>query len=188
MNVVKRRNNIIADNKRIANIFGKYFSSVFVYDNGILPACLPAYVMFPDYAMLISSDDIILAIRSLKSASSSGSNGISGNFIKNIACHLARPMSHLFNWFLASAYCPHSWKVLHVIPIYKGKSELKFIENYRPKSSISCFSKLFEKIVRNHIMSHVITNNILSDAQFGFVFVKLIPIKCFILCHSVILL
>ena len=103
-NVVKRGNNIITDNKQIANIFGKYFSSVFVHDNGVLPACLPANVMFPDTAMLISSDDVILAIKSLKSASSPGSDGIPGNFIKNIACHLARPMPRLFNSFLASAY------------------------------------------------------------------------------------
>ena len=33
--------------------------------------------------------------------------GIPGSFIKNIACHLAGPMSHSFNSFLASAYCPH---------------------------------------------------------------------------------
>ena len=42
------------------------------------------------------------------------------------------------------------------------------IENYRPISSISCLSKIFEKIACNHIMSYVI-KNILSDAQFGFV-------------------
>ena len=85
--------------------------------------------MFPDNAMLIASDDVILAIRSLKSAFSLDSDDIPVSFIKNIACHLAKPMSHFFNSFLASAYCPHSWKVSHEIPIYKGKGELTFIEN-----------------------------------------------------------
>ena len=99
MNVVKRGNNIITDNKQTNNICGEYFSSVFVHDNDVLPACLPAYAMFPDNAMLISSDDVILAIRNLKSTSSPGSDGIPGSFIKNIACHLAKPMSHLFNFF-----------------------------------------------------------------------------------------
>ncbi len=169
LSVVKRGDNIITDSKQIANNFGEYFSSVFVCDDGVLPVCLPANVMFPDNAMLISSDDVILAIRSLKSASSPGSDGIPGSFIKNIACHLARPMSYLFNSFLASAYCPQSWKMSHVIPIYKGKGEFSSIENYRPISLISCFSKVFEKIVCNHIMSYVTKNNILSDAQFGFV-------------------
>ena len=56
-----------------------------------------------------------------------------------------------------------------VIPIYKVKDELTSIENYRPISLISCFLKIFEKIVCNHVMSHVIKNNILSGAQFGFV-------------------
>ena len=43
------------------------------------------------------------------------------------------------------------------------------IDNYRPILLISCCSKIFEKIACNHIMSYVIKNNILSDAQLGFV-------------------
>ena len=152
----KRGKNVITDNKQIANIFGEYISSVFAHDNSVLPACLPANVVFPDNATLILSADVILTIRSVKSASSPGSDGIPGSFIKNFACHLARPMSHLFNSLLASVYCPYSWKVSHVIPLYKGKGELTSIENYRPKSLISCFSKIFEKIVCYCVMSYVI--------------------------------
>ena len=163
-------------------------SSVFVHDNGVLPACLPAYVMFPDNAMLISSDDVILAIRSLKSASSPGSDDLPGSFIKTFACHLARPMSHLFNSFLGFSYYPHSWKVSHVIPIHKGNGELTFIENYRPISLFSCFLKTFEKIVCNHIMSYVIKIIFYLTRSLALYLANQFPIKCFILCHSEILL
>ena len=40
--------------------------------------------------------------------------------------------------------------------------------NYRPISLISCFSKIFEKILVLHITKFLNLNNSLSNSQFGF--------------------
>ena len=47
-----------------------------------------------------------------------------------------------------------------------GRSD---VENYRPISLTSICSKLLEKLVRNSLLRHMITNNFLSEYQHGFV-------------------
>ncbi|MFN9908220.1 MAG: reverse transcriptase domain-containing protein, partial [bacterium] len=42
------------------------------------------------------------------------------------------------------------------------------MDNYRPISLLSIFSKILEKVVCNRLCSFLETNNILSGAQFGF--------------------
>ena len=58
-------------------------------------------------------------------------------------------------------------KIAKVCPIYKSgdKSDLS---NYRPISILSCFSKIFEKIIANRLNSYIDKEKILSRCQFGF--------------------
>jgi hypothetical protein len=42
------------------------------------------------------------------------------------------------------------------------------MDNYRPISLLSCFSKILEKIVANRVMNYLNWNNIISNNQFGF--------------------
>jgi hypothetical protein len=58
-------------------------------------------------------------------------------------------------------------KIAKIAPIHKGGSRVR-MENYRPISLLSCFSKILEKVVCNRLCSFLKTNSILSGAQFGF--------------------
>lgn len=62
---------------------------------------------------------------------------------------------------------PNDLKLSTVIPIHK-KGETDLVENYRPITIPSCFSKLFEKIIHNRMYSFINTKNILSNTQHGF--------------------
>jgi hypothetical protein len=42
------------------------------------------------------------------------------------------------------------------------------VTNYRPISSITSFSKVFEKMIYSRLLQHVTINNILVEKQFGF--------------------
>ena len=62
---------------------------------------------------------------------------------------------------------PDPLKIAKVIPIYKGDDE-QMVQNYRPISILPFFSKIYEKIIYNHIINFLTINCILYDKQFGF--------------------
>ena len=78
------------------------------------------------------------------------------------------PLSILFNKSLNSGTLPSDWKCANVTPIHK-KGARNLACNYRPVSLTSIFSKLMESIVKDHILNHLSTNNLLSPYQFGFI-------------------
>jgi hypothetical protein len=57
--------------------------------------------------------------------------------------------------------------IAKVIPIYKS-GDRQSMDNYRPISLLSNFSKILEKIVAIRLTNFLEANNILSDHQFGF--------------------
>ena len=50
-------------------------------------------------------------------------------------------------------------KLAKVVPIQAGDTSA--INNYRPLSVLSFFSKVFEKIVYNHVLDFIDDNNVL---------------------------
>ena len=54
-----------------------------------------------------------------------------------------------------------------VSPVYYKRNPQQF-DNYRPISTLSIFSKLFEKLIYKRIYSFLIAKNILYEKQFGF--------------------
>ena len=62
---------------------------------------------------------------------------------------------------------PQQLKTAKVIPVFKsGRKDL--MDNYRPISLLSCFSKILEKIVCARLTNFLDTNNLITSSQFGF--------------------
>ena len=81
---------------------------------------------------------------------------------------IAIPLSIIFKKSFNSRILPHHWKNAQVTPIHK-KCARNQVCNYHPVSLKSIFSKFMESIVKDHLMSHLLANNLLSDYQFGFI-------------------
>ncbi len=62
---------------------------------------------------------------------------------------------------------PDIWKIAKIIPIFK-KGERWDPNNYRPMSLLSCFEKIFERLLAKRIISFLKRNKILYELQFGF--------------------
>lgn len=62
---------------------------------------------------------------------------------------------------------PDKLKLAKVVPIYKSDNK-HFLENYRPISILSVFSKIFEKLMYNHLLEFLDEHNIIFNKQFGF--------------------
>ena len=80
---------------------------------------------------------------------------------------IIEPLTHLINWSLRSGVFPSELKLAKVVPIFKA-GDTSAINNYRPISVLSFFSKVFEKIVYNHVLDFIDDNNVLYDYQYGF--------------------
>jgi hypothetical protein len=68
---------------------------------------------------------------------------------------------------LESGIVPEDWRVANVTPIFKKGSKAEAC-NYRPVSLTSVCCKIFESIVREGLMAHLLDNKLLKDSQHGF--------------------
>ena len=96
-----------------------------------------------------------------------GSDDIHPRVFKQSITFILKPLCNIFNISLEKGIFPQNLKRANVIPIYK-KGEHNKLNNYRPISLLSIFSKTLEKPVYNRLISFLDKHNILYKRQFGF--------------------
>ena len=106
-------------------------------------------------------------LRSLKTSSACGPDGIGNILLKNCAPSIASSLTTLFNHCLSNSFFPDSWKKSNVCPVHK-KSNKQLKENYRPISLLCNVSKVLERVVYNIFYEYLTSNNILSQKNSGF--------------------
>ena len=87
--------------------------------------------------------------------------------IKENAYLLVQPIAYLFNQSISTGKFPNKLKSAFIIPLHK-KGPKTDLNNYRPISLLNIFSKIFEKIMKIHLVSFLDRNSILNENQFGF--------------------
>ena len=76
-------------------------------------------------------------------------------------------LTYVINRSFSDGIFPNELKLARVVPIFKSGDSSQ-ITNYRPISVLSCFSKIFERIMYNHLYDFMEQYNIIYDYQFGF--------------------
>ena len=94
-------------------------------------------------------------------------NGFQSIFIKKLSCILSDHISELFNASIMGGYFPSCLKIARVVPIFKSGNRER-VTNYRPISTLSTLSKIFEKLMYSRLIDFIKYNNILCSNQFGF--------------------
>ena len=87
--------------------------------------------------------------------------------LKLIIPLLAPILAQLFNESITTGTFPEALKTGCVIPLHKSGSR-SIRSNYRPITTLSVFSKIFEKLVHTRMISFIKKYNILPENQFGF--------------------
>ena len=111
--------------------------------------------------------EVITIIKSLKTSHSTGIDEISSNLLKKVADLIAEPLVYLYNQSMLTGVFPNQLKHSKIIPIFK-KGSKSLLENYRPISLLSSFSKILEKLVATRITVFFTKCNIFTPQQFGF--------------------
>ncbi|GAU94253.1 LOW QUALITY PROTEIN: hypothetical protein RvY_06064 [Ramazzottius varieornatus] len=111
----------------------------------------------------ITTPLILEQLRRFDSSKASGSFLITNRLLKIAGTSILYPLSRLFNLIVSCKQYPTVWKQADVVPVpKKGCSQFPSISVLPP------LSKLFEKIVANHLTNYLNSHGLLSDSQFGF--------------------
>lgn len=106
-------------------------------------------------------------IKSLKTSSSTGHDGISSSFLKQACQVLAGPIAFLCNNCFSCGVFPNSLKKATIIPLHKN-GDSDDVSNYRPISLLPNISKIIEKLINIRLKNYLEHHNLLSANQYGF--------------------
>ena len=152
----------------IANELNNSFIEMGTLDNGIIPM-FHNPVLKTDELDLVYFEELRVfeACATIKPKLSQGPDGIPSIIFKRLAGYLAEPLAMIFNLIMQYGVVPDIWKTAIVIPIYK-KGPASSPKNYRPISLTCIGSKMFEKIIKFQLMTHLKENNLINKEQHGF--------------------
>lgn len=111
--------------------------------------------------------EIKALILNLKNKKAPGPDGITNEVLKASVEYTTQPLSYLINLALSTGKFPSNLKTATIKPLFKGGDKSK-LTNYRPISLTSSIAKIFEKVLKNRLVSYLDKNNVISKNQFGF--------------------
>ena len=150
-----------------AEVLNNFFTSVFtIEDETSIPEPTPVTETKLKY-IKFTPEMVQKKLNSLDPNKSPGHDEFHPHFLKELATVIAHPLSTLFNKSLRSG-AHSSWKKAIITAVFK-KGDKSTPNNYRPVSLTSVLSKIMESIVRDHMLKHLMDNNLLCDNQHGFV-------------------
>jgi hypothetical protein len=162
---------ILVDEKKIAEKFNEHFvDSVTKLVNESATSSSPIEMdsVLPSIVLdNVTEEEVSTAINSLKNASP-GADNIKAIHVKQISVIIAPFFKDVINTIFESGIYPDAFKTAIVIPINKS-GDYSNVNDYRPISVLTTFSKIVEKIMYNRLSSF--TNDhlkILYSKQFGF--------------------
>lgn len=170
-------NNILIENpETICNIFCDYYTNM--VESKIIPSLdvaqslekIPFLSNDKNLSFIprpITEEELDKLIIKLNNKYSTGYDEIPMPIIKCAKFYLLKPLTHIINSSFISGIFPERLKISKTKPLFKNGCS-KNVENYRPLSLISSFSKLYEKVMVNQLVEFLEMNNLMDDDQHGF--------------------
>jgi len=177
INVTDSNGNLISSSQKVAEEFNNYFSNIaskikekisamMVFDPGGFEKFLQSPCKNSLFLRVTDQFEVHDIIRGFKNKATMDTK-IEPLKIANGCFNFTSVLSKVINLSFQQGIFPESLKVAKVVPIHKEGSKTD-VANYRPISLLSCFSKIFEKIMHCRILEFLDKNEILCDTQYGF--------------------
>ena len=115
----------------------------------------------------VSEDEVVNIIKSCTPKHSKDCDDINMYVLSKVTDQIVKPLVHIFNLSFSSGIFPSEMKTAKVIPVFKSANRSDF-SNYRPISLLSQYSKILEKLFNLRLEQFLISNEILSNCQYGF--------------------
>ena len=165
----------ISNSSEVSKIFNNYFSNIAaklkLKSNSV--AGNPAHTNFlhnpAPSSMVIypaTEQEVLSKIKNLKNKATLDTK-VSALKIASESPNFISIVTALVNLSFSQGQFPVELKLAKVVPIYKGGSKLE-ASNYRPISLLSCFSKIYEKLMHSRVLNFLNSNKSLFEGQYGF--------------------
>ena len=163
------KGNLCNDVQENANILGKFFASTFVQE----PAdenFLNGATNYTDKEISdieISSYEVETLLKEINIYKSEGPDKIHPKLLKSLCdnTNFVDAVTKLFRKCYETGCLPDVWKTAKITALYLKGSKCE-AKNYRPISLTCILCKVFEKIIRNHILKHF--EPFVHSSQHGF--------------------
>jgi hypothetical protein len=152
-----------------ANLFNDFFCSTFTHDNNILPP-FPSRVTAGSTLLdniLFTPASVSTKLKGLTKSTTLNPDNFPPIVLQSCAHQLGLPLSIIFNTIFERSELPPAWLTSTVLPLFK-KGERNQASNYRPISITSSCCKVMESIIHDSMSSYLLSNNLISDSQHGF--------------------
>ena len=106
-------------------------------------------------------------INKLKPTSAPGIYNVTAKLLQYESEHTATALQIIFRKSLDTGEVLSDWKKANVTPIFKKGSKLK-PSNYRPVSLTSIPCRIFESTLRDELIEHLTSYNLINSSQHGF--------------------
>ena len=159
---------ITTDRKQVADILQNQFVSAFSNPSNpkkALPSSANPSLTLAD--INFAEDDIIKAIDEIDTNSSCPDYCTPAIVLKRCKSSLVKPLLMMWKESFSTGVVPNVYKKQLITPVYK-KGSRATAANYRPVSLTAHEIKIFERILRNKIMTYLEDNNLLLSKQHGF--------------------
>ena len=116
----------------------------------------------------IKIEEVHDILKVLKTNKAHGPDDISVSMIQLCGRDLCKPLQFIFQTILNTGKFPDQWKEANVTPVHKKKDK-QTVSNYRPISLLPIFAKVFERIIYKNLYNFLVTNNLITKNQSGFI-------------------
>ena len=164
-------NTVITDSQLIADEFNNFFVSIGPQlankiSNTVSPLSYVHSVVNSIVISIITALEVRNIILSTKN-SSPGWDDIPACVAKKCIDHYIDPLTHIINNSIQEGVFPSELKLARVVPLFKS-GDSNQITKFRPISVLTFFSKIFERVMYNHLVHFLDSNGRLYQYQFGF--------------------
>ena len=150
------------DDQLKANLLNSYFASQTILETAqVAPEGRPPPASVTLGSVVALPEEEYKILLRLDPQKATGPDGIGNKILKEPVLPLSKPLSELLNFCLSQGTYPEQWKVAQVIPILK-KGDPTHCSKYWPTSLLPCISKVFERVIFNHIYDFLHTNNFIN--------------------------
>jgi len=109
----------VTNDRDKANCFNKFFSSVGIVDNNILPHCPDVVLNSVLDSIVINESDVLQSVNKLKSNSSSGPDHLPPTLFKRLKYCVSHPLALMYNQLISVGVVPAEWLTAHITPVFK---------------------------------------------------------------------
>ena len=171
---LKSNNLIIDDPKLISDTFNNFFVNVGPNTDNTIPKCFKPPMSYLRNRFNINftitpttNAEVMTILLLLDDNKSTGISSIPTKLLKIAAPIIVPYLVSIINLSFIKGTFPKLMKLAKILPIFKSGSRSD-VNNYRPISLLSVFSKIFEKLMHNRLYSFLEQNNVIYNSQFGF--------------------